>query len=324
MLLSEGISAADFSTVGPRLVGLTFIWAGAIKAIAPHTFSAHLRSLGRIPHSKIRLAVTVAAGLEVGWGLALLLRVAPAISYPFTIAGLLLLSSISWWGVRSGKTADCGCYGGFVRPSIGQSLGLNAIFIALVAIAWTLGPQSSEFSPWQIFAVVAGIAVGAAVAEYAQRFHGSTGRLLFDTNPLKIGNRWKHGFAANSTKGLAGEVLVAFLGPECPYCAQWVRIGNVVAQSDNLPRVIGVVASTERRRDEFVRDHGIKFPVVTISESLMGRLAQAVPTTVRVGDGTIRETWIGAAPPPHFVDRVMQAFFPEAVKSETEPIAAAN
>jgi uncharacterized membrane protein YphA (DoxX/SURF4 family) len=306
------ISTAEWLSLGARLVGLVFIWSGGIKAVAPHTFRSHVESLGVVPRSIIGIAVSATAGLEVGLGVALVLGLAPGLVYPLTVALLIVLSSVSWWGVQSGKATDCGCYGGFVRPSIRQSVGLNALFAGFVIVAWLGGVKPLDYPGWMVWTSAGSAITAAALAQYAQWYNRKNGRLLFDTNPLKIGKRWRHGWADDATRSIDGEVLVAYLGPDCPYCAQWVKMGNAVIQSPSLPRVVGVIAATKEKRETFVRDNGIRFPIVNISDSLMSRLAQAVPTTVLVEAGRIKNTWVGSAPPPEFVDRIKTAFFPDA------------
>jgi hypothetical protein len=318
------LSASEWFALGPMVVGATFIWAGGIKAIAPHTFQTHLNDIGLIPRRMTGPAVTVAAGAEVGLGLALLLGVVTMFTYPFTIVLLNVLSAISWWGVRTGKATDCGCYGGFVRPSIKQSVGVNAVFAVLLILALITVPLTTRASYWQLGFVAAGTVIAAGLAETARRFYNRHGRLLFDTNPLKVGHQWRHGWAGGLTQKLDGDVLVAFLGPDCPFCAQWVKVGNAIIQSPRLPKVIGVVAATTARRETFVRDNGINFPVAMISQSLMGRLAQAVPSTVLIENGKIKEQWVGSAPPAAFVDRIKEAFFPEAAQKHEGGFATAT
>ena len=92
------------TVAGPVLVGLTFIWAGIIKAISPHVFREHLSQLGLVPHKFRFTSVVVAAGLEVGWGMTLLLGVAPPLTLPVTAVLLAGLTAVSVWGVRSGRT----------------------------------------------------------------------------------------------------------------------------------------------------------------------------------------------------------------------------
>jgi hypothetical protein len=324
MSLLTNISNSHWLSLGAKLVGLTFIWTGAIKAVAPHTFQSHLDSLGWISPRRTRMAVAAVAGLEVGLGVALVIGTATSLIYPFGILLLVVLSAASWWGVQSGKAIDCGCYGGFADPSIKQSIGMNAVFALLLLVAWITAPRSVSVTTLDAGVVGAFAVVAAGLAAYAQRYNARTGRLLVDTNPLKVSARWRDKWAGGATRNHDGEMIVAFLGPDCPFCAQWVRMGNAISQSPKLPRVFGVVAATRDKHESFVRENGIKFPVSNISQSLMGRLAQSVPTTVLVKGGRIEKTWIGSAPPPEFVDRLKDAFFPNAQAQGRETSPALN
>lgn len=313
ILAFDPSSTADWLSLGPRLVGLTFIYAGAIKAIAPHTFQNHLRSFGWIRWNLVNPAVTAAAGLEAAWGVALLTGAATAFVYPVTILLLVVLTSISWWGVRSGKAKDCGCYGGYIQPSIYQSIAINATFGLLIVAAWATRTPTLDVAPWQI-ALVLIVGLGLAGLAYAaQRYENKNGKLMFDTSPLKVGNKWKHSWADGATTDVNGEVLVAYLGTNCPYCSQFVKVANAMIQSPTLPRVVGVIAAPDDEVKSYIDNYGIRFPVSTVSQSLMGRLVRGVPTAVIVESGAIKEMWIGNMPPA-IVDRFRDAFFPNLAK----------
>lgn len=313
-------TTADWLSIGPRLVGITFLWAGAIKAFAPHAFARHLASLGWIPWRLQALAVTAAAALEAGWGLALLVNASPGLMLPATVVLLALLTSISWWGVRSGKAKDCGCYGGFIQPSITQSILMNAAFATVAVVSWTTGNRGVGIEMWQLAVILLGILISGGLAEAAQRFERRNDRPMFDTNPLKIGKKWKHPWADGATRRHDGEILVAYLGANCPFCSQFVKIANAMVQSPELPEVIGVMAADSSQVQAYKKDYQIRFPVVTISQSLMARLTRAVPTVVIVNSGIITEMWVGSMPPA-VVDRFRDAFFPSVRK---ERAATAN
>lgn len=301
-------SPESWLIVGPWIVGATFLWAGAIKAIAPHVFSAHLTRLGWIPPRLNGYAVVAAAGLESAWGAALILAIVPALLLPATAVLLAILTAISWWGVKSGKTTDCGCYGGFVEPSIKQSVALNAVLAALVIAAWLVVPHSSITPAWKLAVIaLAGIAA-AALATVSQRFVAKNGRFMIETSPLKVGRRWRSRWGA-LPDGAQKELLVSYLGPDCPHCKKWVRVLNAMQQTSDLPRVAGVVATTHEALENFVETSGIRFPITTISETLMNRLVWGVPTTVLVSGGRIQKQWSGSMP-PDFYDRFKHAFFP--------------
>ncbi|MBA3404483.1 MAG: hypothetical protein H0U13_07365 [Gemmatimonadaceae bacterium] len=158
--------------------------------------------------------------------------------------------------------------------------------------------------------VAAALAVGS-LAEFARRYPDKHGHALFDLNPIKVGRKWRHSWAGGATFGITSdEMLVAYLGPDCPYCTNFVTIANAMVQSPRPPRVVGVVGASKERLDSFITDKGIRFPMSTISPTLMGRLAQMVPTAVLVKSGKIERIWVGHMP-VDFVDRFKRAFFPD-------------
>jgi hypothetical protein len=221
---------------------------------------------------------------------------------------LLILSAISWWGVHSGRTHDCGCYGGFIQPSITQSIGINAALAVLTGLSlFARGSATGNGLVWSFGSTV----VMAVYIELAQWYEAKTGSPLVDLNPLRVGRRWKHRWAAGATRNIDGEALVTFMGPECPHCIRWVRVANAISQSPVLPEVFGVVATSPKDLDHFKRDKGIRFPVMNVSQSLLSRLVTAVPTTVVIEGGYVKEVWAGDMPAP-FVDRFKEAFFPGA------------
>jgi hypothetical protein len=258
----------------------------------------------------------LAAGLESAWGAALILGVAPALILPATAVLLAFFTAISWWGVKSGKTTDCGCYGGYVVPSIAQSVALNAALAALVIAAWLAVPQSMETPLWKmIFISVVGLAAGT-LAHVSQRFLATHGRFMIDMSPLKVGRRWRSSWGAAAPNGDVRELLVSYLGPDCPHCKKWVRVLNAMQQTPHLPRVAGVVATSHGVLEDFVVTSGIRFPITTISQTLMNRLVWGVPTTVLVSAGRIQQQWSGNMP-PDFYGRFRHAFFPtDAPSSE--------
>ena len=317
MSISNVNPLSVLATVGPWLVGATFLWAGFVKAISPHVFEAHLRKLGWIPPRHVVNAVTLAGALEAGWGAALILGVAPAVVLPVTAIALVVMTTISWWGVRSGRTTDCGCYGGYVVPSLAQSIALNATFVALILIAWYTQPAGATTASWKLITAIAVALIAGGLAEASTLFLRKHGRFMMDLSPLKIGRAWRARWGA-AFPDSDGEHLVSFLGPDCPHCKQWVRVLNVIDKSPDLPQVFGVVAASGEKLEEFVTNAGIQFPLNTIPQTLMSRLVWGVPTTVLVADGKIQKQWSGQMS-PEFFQRFRDAFFPAETRSVTQP-----
>lgn len=317
MSISDVNPVTILATAGPWIVGATFLWSGFVKAISPHVFESHLRKLGWIPPRLVANAVTLAGALEAGWGAALILRVAPGIVLPLTAIALVVLTAISWWGVHTGRTTDCGCYGGYVVPSLAQSIALNATFVALTLIAWLTQPVPLATASWKLITAIAIALIAGGLAEGSALFLRKHGRFMMELSPLKTGRAWRERWGATIPDG-DGEHLVSFLGPDCPHCKQWVRVLNVIDKSPDLPQVVGVVAATGEKLEEFVSNAGIQFPLNTIPQTLMSRLVWGVPTTVLVSDGKIQKQWSGQMS-PEFFQRFRDAFFPEETRSVTPP-----
>jgi hypothetical protein len=320
LLISDLQISTILSVAGPLIVGATFLYSGAIKAVSPHVFRQHLSNLGWIPRRYLDVSVVAAAALEAAWGIMLVTNAIPRVVVPLTAIALLVLTGISWWGVKAGRTTDCGCFGGYVVPSLAQSILLNSVFILLLLV--TPLPRESHLVWWKM---VAAILVGGAAGSLAvasQRALAKTGEFLFDLSPLKVDRRWHDRWGTQV--GDTGEFLVSYLGPDCPHCKQWVRVLNAVSQSRGLPQVVGIVATPDERLRQFVEESGIRFPMKTIPQTLMSRLVWGVPTTVLVADGKIQNQWSGRMPPEFFA-RFRDAFFPgEAPEKSLEPIRAGS
>jgi len=298
------------------IVGVTFLWAGAIKAVAPHVFQAHVRNLGWIPGRQLGTAVIAATALEAGWGMALVLAVAPRIVLPVTAVALVALTVVSWWGVRSGRTTDCGCYGGYVVPSVAQSVALNGALIAMTLLAWLSPITALPTPPWKLLVAVTTGIIAGVLAAVSLRFLAKNGRFLIDMSPLKPGRAWHSRWGATIPDD-GTEHMVSYLGPDCPHCRQWVRVLNAIGQAPGLPKAVGIVAASSQTLDRFVEIAGIRFPMNIIPQSLMSRLVWAVPTTVLVSGGKIQEHWSGQMP-PEFFQRFKEAFFPTSAGASAE------
>jgi hypothetical protein len=299
---------------GPLLVGLVFLWTAGLKALSPDGFYTHLSQLGFIPRKFLVSAVVLAAAGEAAFGAALVTGIMPAIVLPATVILLAVLTAFTWFSISSGRVTDCGCYGGMIVPSMPQTLGINGLMIALIlsGMLWGTLQPLSHIVGTLVVAILA-IAFGA-FAWYALWYMRTKGVLLVDLSPLKVGNKWKKSWAANSAADNTGEMIVAYLGPDCPFCKMWIPILNAIDRSDKMPRIVGIVGASRERLDTFRDAQGIKFSTDIISQSLMNRLVTGVPTTVVVTNGIISDIWKGQMS-PDFAERFKRAFFPAAVSS---------
>ena len=296
---------------GPVLVGLTFLWTAGMKSLSPNGFYIHLQKLGVIPERFIAASVTLAAAFEAAIGAALVVGAWPKIVLPSTIAVLVVLSLITWISVKSGRVTDCGCYGGFIVPSIHQSLLINSLLIVLLLSGFII--NAHDGIP-QAYAKPIVLLIGLLFGLFAWlsiRNLRTKGEPLVNLSPLKVGNRWKKQWTGGTVPPRSGELIVAYLGPDCPFCKQWVPVLNAMKKSEVLPQIVGVTGASTERLETFKSSAGIQFPLNPISQSLMNRLVLGVPTTVVITDGRISDIWSGQMS-TKFMSRFKAAFFPEA------------
>jgi len=310
----------NWTMLGAAVVGVVFVAAALMKVAAPFSFYRHVARFDILPHLALRISVPLAIGLEGGWGAALAVGLVPQLMLPFTAVALVVLAGVTWWSVKSGKAEDCGCYGGFITPSIWQSIGLNGFYFLLILAAWATLPAASVDAGWKVVVVALTTVLFGATAEYALRSEFSTGVPLFTPSPLRIGQRWKAGWAGTARDKLEPAQLLAYLGPDCPYCKRWVRALNVIHASPALPPVTAILSSSQKAIDDFVVETNVRFPIATISPAKMQRLSSVVPTTVLIERGTIQDVWKGAVFSESFTSRFKTVFFP----SNVEPPSAAD
>jgi hypothetical protein len=300
----------DFSP-GAVVVGLIFLATGLIKAVSPSVFRGHLFRLGVVPPKMLNFAVALIAAAEAALGVALVTTVAPAFTLAASAALLLILTAVTWFGVTKGKVEDCGCYGGFIAPSLPQTTAINIVLIGLLVFAWSTNPQPIlAASVWIPVMLLAGLSFGA-LAWFGLKHEMREGSPLIDLSPLKPGNTFRAKWAAgNSTRG-SDELIVAYLGPDCPFCKLWLPVLNGIHEKETLPRVVGVVGGSVRQIESLRSKGEIRFPMTSIPASLLNRLVRAVPTTVVIKDGRVEDVWSGRLS-PQFVGRFTKAFFPDS------------
>ena len=143
---------------------MVLVLAGFAKAIAPDRFERHLRRLGIIPGRLLPAAAVTGSVVEVFWGARLITRLYARLVLPWTLFLLIVLTAVTAWVVKSGRATDCGCYGGFVVPSLPQSIGLNLIYGLLVSSAWQFGSPQPTPTSLRLIEVTAPVLAAAVLA----------------------------------------------------------------------------------------------------------------------------------------------------------------
>ena len=91
------------------VLGIFFIYAGAVKLLAPQTFATLIEAYGLVPEILLMPLAAALPAVEVAAGIGLLLNIRGSLG---VIAALLLLFiAILAYGIWMGLDVDCGCLG---------------------------------------------------------------------------------------------------------------------------------------------------------------------------------------------------------------------
>ena len=272
------------------IVGLVFLVTGTIKALSSRKFIEHIAQLGLVPGQLIVPVAITFIGLECALGAALILHVYPQWLVPGAIALLVLLSVVTIWSTSSGRTEDCGCYGGLAIITPTQSVLLNLGYVSLMGLAWYYPIANYETAIWKWILSLA-LFVFADIS--AQK---SLENPVIDLAYLKAGKQWKAKWLDSSQDLTKGTNFMVFLGQECPYCKRWVPLLNVMNAQPHLPNVTAAMTLNNEEIEKFKAKHLVHFPVVEMNRLLFGYMAEAVPTAALIKDGTVESVAVGEIP----------------------------
>jgi hypothetical protein len=293
------------------VVGLILLASGAIKAVDSSTFARQLARYALIHPRFIRAAVVVLTALECALGAALLVHYQPPIVIPIAIAVLIALAALTAWASRQRQIDDCGCYGGVVVLSPVQSIAVDALYIAMLAVAWWLRAPAVHATRQPL--TIGAIALIGGAGAWASRE-----KPILDLSRLRKGKRWRRGWVSGAPYDLAsGAHFVVFLSQECPWCKRWVPILNILGTQKDLPNVTGVMWVADEEVDKFRDTHLVRFPIARMKRKLSSSMVHAYPTAAMLQDGVIVDKWEGSMP-EEYLTRV------ENFYRALEPVATAK
>ncbi len=275
------------STVIFFIIGSVFLITGALKVFYSRPFIVHVRNLGILPSSLNEVAASLFIQLECGIGMALVLPIFTAELIPILIGLILGLSILSAWGVISGRVEDCGCYGGWLNLTLGQSLGLNFLYLLLLVIGWRTMEAYPPVLMWKVL-IILGIFI---LCNFLIR--RSANSPLIDVSPVQPGSKWRTKWLDSKELILAPESrLVIFITSRCQRCKSWEPyILNLMGRK-NMPLPLLIFP-------DGIKNPGIwdeKIPLQMMNSRLFQYLIYQTPTAVLVKNGVIENKWVARFP----------------------------
>jgi drug/metabolite transporter superfamily protein YnfA len=284
------------------IVGTVFFTTGIYKALSSKQFIFHTAKYGLLPSQLVALVAIAFIALESSLGLALLLHEFPQWLVPASIILLVCLSALTIWSTSSGRTEDCGCYGGLLVVTPKQSILLNLGYIMLLGTAWLYPVANHNTETWQwILALI--VLISTSILSWQTRQQP-----ILDLYSLKPGNRWRKRWVKNSPQECQqGTHFVVFLSPDCGGCKKWLPLLNVMNTHQNLPQVMGILPISNDELETFKAEQRVRFPVVSIPKLLFNYMVDAYPTAVLIENGVITNKWEGEIP-KEFLDKIKQSY----------------
>src|SRR5215471_13527949 len=147
------------------LVGLVFLGTGTLKALDSVRFFGQLRRYRLLPPALALPAALLFIAVECALGTALVLGLSLWL-LPAAALMLVAFAALTAWATSTGRVEDCGCYGGLVMLTPAQSLALDGVYVALLAVAWYLAPGDPGATGALGWLVVAATFAAALIASW--------------------------------------------------------------------------------------------------------------------------------------------------------------
>jgi len=287
------------------VIGLVFLVAGALKAWEPLDF---VRLIGDYQILTAPLLIRVVAWVmilfEIALGTALIIGYRRRWSVPVAALALLGFLGVLGWAWYSGSTADCGCFGSWVKRTPAQAFAEDlAMLAATCAAIWLHRHESAGPARWRPATVALSILAGLSVTVYAsnsarqsedplQRMQAVT------TTPSLFAGVTVEGLPINIEQDLR---LVVLLDTGCEHCQASVPELNRLhreLQSLGTP-LVALCSNQPAEIAGFITRFKAEFPLGKISYDNFRRLFERgkPPRLLLVENGELRKIWDGQVPP---------------------------
>ena len=180
------------SHISRTLLGLVFLFSGAVKAIDPlgtvYKIEDYLKAFGGFFTDLLPLATVAAFCLiltELLLGVALTLNIRPEWGKWLTLAFYLVMTPLTLYIALTNPVSDCGCFGDAIVLTNWQTFWKNIVLISL-AVIWLCTAQTTP-SGWKPIAEasIAFVVIMIVVGFMVWTLHHLP---LIDFRPYKVGN----------------------------------------------------------------------------------------------------------------------------------------
>lgn len=307
LLLTENMALPRWRHLVARaletLIGGVLLIAGLLKAWEPLQFTQQITEYKIITAPGLVKAVAwTAIVIECGLGTALIVGWRRRLTVPLAAGLFVLFLGVIGWAWASGSTADCGCFGSWVKRTPAEAFAEDTLMLAALVAAWFLHryePLSYRRLRLGLVgaAVLAGLAVTGWSSQSARQSSDPNVRLQAQAqNPFS-----KVRVALLSEDFTKGTHLIALIDTGCAHCQAAVPSFNqLMVQTKNNPPFVALCSNFEEEVKTFKKNYNAQFPMgIVARQDLIDLLnGGGTPHTLLVKDGFILHAWDGNVPTP--------------------------
>ncbi|HEU4401304.1 MAG TPA: DoxX family protein [Candidatus Polarisedimenticolia bacterium] len=277
------------------VLGLIFLASGVLKAVDPAEFARQMAGYGILGAGPSALAAPLLIAFETTLGVALLAGLRPRGAA--LVAAVLLVGfiGVETYGLSTGRTESCGCFGGYVERTPAQVIGEDLVFLALAALVlWGLRGRAARPERGAVVVVACGAALALA-------FTFASPRLPIDRYVTRLGEG-----RTLADLGLAGKVpgldqgrhLVALLDLADPGAVDVAARLKEIADLPGTPAIVAFTASTDEERGAFLWAAVPAFDIHGLDRAVIKRLYRRLPRFFLLEEGRVVSVYDGTPPAP--------------------------
>ncbi|MFN6202530.1 MAG: MauE/DoxX family redox-associated membrane protein [Acidobacteriota bacterium] len=294
------------------IIGLVFLIAGGLKAWEPLDFVRQIGDYQILTAPLlIKLVAWVMIVVEIALGTALIIGYRRRWAVPFAAILLCAFLGLLGWAWFTGSTADCGCFGSWVKRTPAEAFAEDLAMLMVTGLAWGLHRlETDSLAPWRAATVALSIFIGLSVTVYASNSPRQSDDPLQRLNASANQPRVLGGLVVQdlSLRVDEGRRVVALIDTGCEHCQASVPELNRLhreLQSRQIPLVV-LCSNSSAEVVNFREKFKAEFPMGRISYNDFRQLFERgqPPRLLLVAEGGLLKIFDGVVPPTNEVEAI--------------------
>ncbi len=279
-------------------VGLVLVVAALLKLPDMELFVRQIKEYGIFSDRFVLIFTAwgfVVVELVLGVGLIVVYR--PKILFPMTTLLWMIFLGATGWAWITGTAENCGCFGAWLERTPEEAFVEDLILLAATVLAWAcLRCSQVPQTRVKTWAVSSACLIGLVLpAAFGFPISGIRQPQL-EAVETKIGQFPIQGLEHVDLNN--GAYLIVVMATDCLHCQEALPAIDMLAETVDLPSVIGLCANNEDARATFVEAFEPVFPIGQVDQDIFWRLLADgdMPRVMLVRDGRVKRVWDNTVP----------------------------